>query len=82
MLAVGPKPFAAAQCALSTLHKTAVQTADTASLQIESLYWYPSEGTFGSYWVYWLLPVVFTSLGKINISYKLRDIRYPPFVID
>ena len=36
---VGPKPFAVAQRALSTRHKTAVQTADTACLQIGGLCW-------------------------------------------
>ena len=44
---VGPKSFAAAQHALSTLCKTAVQTGATACLQIGDLCWYPSEGTFG-----------------------------------
>ena len=42
---VGPKSFAVAQHALSTCHKTAVQTADTACLKIGGLCWYPSEGT-------------------------------------
>ena len=35
---VRPKPFAAAQCVLTTCHKTAVQTAATACLQIGGLY--------------------------------------------
>ena len=43
---VGPKPFAAAQCELSTHRKIVAQTADTACLQIGGLFWYPSEGTF------------------------------------
>ena len=42
---IGPKPFAAAQCALSTCCKTAVQIAYTACLQIGGLCWYPIEGT-------------------------------------
>ena len=50
---VGPKPFAVAQCALSTCCKSAVQTADTACLQIGGLCWYPSEGTF----VTWVIPM-------------------------
>ena len=40
-----PKPFAEEQCVLSTHHKTAVQIADTACLQVGGLFWYPSEGT-------------------------------------
>ena len=46
MHCVGPKPFAAAQHAVNTCRKTAVQTADKACLQIGSLCWYPSMGTF------------------------------------
>ena len=42
---MGPKPFLAIQHMLSTCCKTAVQTADTAWLQIVGLCWYPSEGT-------------------------------------
>ena len=34
-----------AQCVLSTHRKTAVQTAETACLQIGGLCWYPNEGT-------------------------------------
>ena len=87
---VGPKSFAAAQRVLNTCCKTAVKTADTAYLQIGGLCWYLSEGTFGTtfgitfglYQVYWLLSTVFTSLGKVNIRFKFRDISYPPFVID
>ena len=79
---VGPKPFAAAQCALSTYCKIAVQTSATACLQIRGLCWYPSEGTFGLYQVYQLLPVVFISLGKVKIRFKFTDIRYPAIVID
>ena len=46
MALVGPKPFAAAQRALSTHRKTAVQKTDTAYLQKGGFCWYPSEGTY------------------------------------
>ena len=44
MLAVAPKPFAVAQCALSTRHKTAVQTADIARLQKRRPLLVPKQG--------------------------------------
>ena len=83
---VGSKPFTVAQCALSTYHKTAVQTTAIVCLQLGVLCWYPSEGTFGItfglYRVYQLLPIMFTSLGKAKERFKFRDIRYPLVVID
>ena len=88
---VGPKPFALAQHALSTCRKTAVQTADTACLQIGSLCWYPSEGTYeitfeitiplgynGVMGDYLLCLLVWEIL---IISFKLRDRRYSLFIL-
>ena len=93
---VGPKPFPVAQCVLSTHHKTALQTEDTACLQIGDLFWYPSEGTLEITlpllpWLLLLplgysggcgwLSVVFISLGTLIIRFKLRDRRYTLFVL-
>ena len=59
---VGPKPVATAQHALRTCCKTAVQTADTACLQMGGLYWYPSEGILPLLLWLLLLPLVYSEV--------------------